>query len=62
MRKQSISFGEALLWGIGGLAAILGLGRIINNPQSSSNLRFVAQTVEGIIVQDLATGLFYILV
>ena len=62
MRKQPMSFGEALLWGIGGLAAIFGLGRIINNPQSSPNLLFIAQTVEGIIVQDLATGLFYVLV
>ncbi len=62
MRKQPMSFGEALLWGIGGLTAIFGLGRIINNPQSGPNLRFIAQTVEGIIVQDLATGLFYVLV
>lgn len=61
MRKQPMSFGEALLWGIGGLAAILGLGRIIDNPQSNANLRFIAQTVEGVIVQDLATGLFYVL-
>lgn len=62
MHKQPMSFAEALLWGIGGLAAILGLGRIVNNPQSNPNLRFIAQTVEGIIVQDLATGLFYVLV
>lgn len=62
MSRQRMSLVEAVLLGIGGIAVIFGLGRIINNPQTSPNLRFIAQTVEGVIVQDLETGLFHLLV
>ena len=62
MRKQKTNLFEALLWGVGGLAAIVGLGEIINSPRVSPNLRFVAQTVEGTIVQDLESGLFHLMV
>lgn len=62
MSRQRVSFVEAFLWGIGGVAAIFGLGKIINNRQTSPNLRFIAQTIEGVVVQDLETGLFHLLV
>lgn len=61
MSKRSVTFVEALLWCLGGIAAIVGLAGIINSPKSSPSLRFVAQTVEGIIVQDMETGLFHLL-
>jgi hypothetical protein len=62
MSKRSVTFVEVLLWGVGGIAAIVGLAGIINNPKSSPSLRFVAQTIEGIIVQDMETGVLHLLV
>jgi hypothetical protein len=56
------SWGQAIGWGLLGLAAIAILGRIAQNPTVSPNLRFIAQTAEGQLVQDLETGLFHILV
>jgi hypothetical protein len=48
--------------GILGLGAIWLLGNIAQNPRISPNLRFIAQTAEGQLVQDLETGLFHVLV
>jgi hypothetical protein len=55
-------WGEVIGWGLLGAAAIAILGNIAQNPKVSPNLRFVAQTAEGQLVQDLETGLFHILV
>ena len=42
---------------IAGLTAVAVLANISQNPRVNPNLRFVAQTAEGIIVHDLETGL-----
>jgi hypothetical protein len=61
-RRKAIDWGEVIGWGLLGLGAIAFLGSVAQNPNVSPNLRFVAQTAEGQLVQDLETGLFHILV
>jgi hypothetical protein len=51
-----------ILWGVLGAAAIAFFSKIAQNPRVSSNVRFIAQTAEGQIVQDMETGLFHLLV
>jgi hypothetical protein len=41
-----------------GLGAALLLGAITNNPKTNPNVRWIARTTEGDIVQDLVTGAF----
>jgi hypothetical protein len=53
---------QAIGWGLLGIAAIGILGAIAQNPKGSPNLRFIAQTAEGQVVQDLETGIFHPLV
>jgi hypothetical protein len=48
--------------GLLGLLAVAVLGSMAQNPKLSPNLRFIAQTAEGQLVQDLETGFFHILV
>lgn len=52
---------KAIGWGLLGLGVIGILGSIAQNPRVSPTLRFVAQTAEGQLVQDLETGLFHLL-
>jgi len=52
---------QAIGWGLLGLAAVAILGSIAQNPKASPNLRFIAQTAEGQVVQDMETGLFHLL-
>ncbi len=52
---------QALGWGLVGLAAIGFLGHIAQNPRINPNFRFIAQTAEGQVLQDLETGLFHLL-
>ena len=47
--------------GIGLCAAII-LGAIANDRKLSPNVRLIARTAEGDVVQDLTTGLFHLLV
>ena len=61
-RRKGTDWGQVVGWGLLGLGAIAILGNIAQNPQVSPNLRFIAQTAEGQLVQDLETGLFHILV
>lgn len=56
------NWGDAFGWGLVGLLAIAVLSNIAQNPRVSPNLRFIAQTAEGQVVQDLETGLFHLLV
>ena len=56
------AWGQVIVGGVLGLAAIAILSRIAHNPTLSPNLRFIAQTAEGQLVQDLETGLLHILV
>jgi len=53
---------QAIGWGLVGLAAVVILGSIAQNPNVSPNLRFIAQTAEGQLVQDLETGAIHLLV
>jgi hypothetical protein len=61
-RNKRTNWGEVIGLGLLGLGAIAILGNIAQNPNVSPNLRFVAQTAEGQLVQDLETNLYYILV
>ncbi len=61
-RNKRKNWGKVIGLGLLGLGAIAILGNIAQNPNVSPNLRFVAQTAEGQLVQDLETGLYYILV
>jgi hypothetical protein len=47
--------------GIAGLGLVWLFSQIANNPRVSPNLRFVALTAEGQVMQDLETGLFHLL-
>ena len=49
-------------WGLLAVLAIAGLSKIAQNPRVSPNLRFIAQTAEGQLVQDLETGFIHLLV
>lgn len=53
---------QAIGWGLVGLAAVVILGSIAQNPNVSQNVRFIAQTAEGQLVQDLETGAIHLLV
>jgi hypothetical protein len=61
-RNMRNKWGKVIGLGLLGLGAIAILGNIAQNPNVSPNLRFMAQTAEGQLVQDLETGLYYILV
>jgi len=61
-RNKRNKWGKVIGLGLLGLGAIAILGNIAQNPNVSPNLRFMAQTAEGQLVQDLETGLYYILV
>ena len=61
-RNKRTNWDQVIGWSLLGLGAIAVLGSIAQNPNLSPNLRFVAQTAEGQLVQDLETGLFHILV
>ena len=52
---------NVIKWGLLGLGVWV-LGNIAQNPKVSPNVRFIAQTAEGQLIQDLETGLFHILV
>jgi hypothetical protein len=56
------NWGDAFGWGLLALLAIAGLSKISQNRSLSPNLRFIAQTAEGQLVQDLETGLIHLLV
>jgi hypothetical protein len=56
------NWGDAFGWGLLALLAIVGLSKIAQNRALSPNLRFIAQTAEGQLVQDLETGLIHLLV
>jgi hypothetical protein len=56
------NWGDFFGWGMLGVLAIAALGRIAQNRALSPNLRFIAQTAEGQLVQDLETGLIHLLV
>lgn len=60
--KAKVNWGDAFGWGLLAVLAIAGLSKIAQNPKLSPNLRFIAQTAEGQLVQDLETGLFHLLV
>lgn len=53
---------QAIGWGLVGLAAVATLSGIAQNPNVSPKLRFIAQTAEGQLVQDLETGAIHLLV
>lgn len=59
---NSKQLGQVIGFGLLGVALAGLLGNIAGNQKVSPNLRFVAQTAEGMIVQDLETGLFHLLV
>ena len=48
-------------WGLLGIAVIGILGAIAQNPRVSPNLRFLARTAEGQLMQDMETGLIHLL-
>lgn len=52
---------RAIGLGLLGIAVIGILGAIARNPRVSPTLRFVAQTAEGQLVQDMETGLIHLL-
>ena len=56
------NWSEFFGWGLLGVAAIAVLSKIAQNRALSQNLRFIAQTAEGQLVQDLETGLIHLLV
>jgi hypothetical protein len=51
---------QAIGWGLMGLGLVAILGSIAQNPNVSPNLRFIAQTAEGRLVQDLETGAIHL--
>jgi len=53
---------QAIGWGLVGLAVVAILVSIAQNPNVSPNLRFIAQTAEGQLVQDLETGAIHLVV
>jgi hypothetical protein len=61
-RNKRNKWGKVIGLGLLGVGVIAILGNIAQNPKVSPNLRFMAQTAEGQLVQDLETGLYYILV
>jgi len=56
------NWGDAFGWGLLAVLAIVGLSRIAQNRNVSPNLRFIAQTAEGQLVQDVETGIIHLLV
>ncbi|HXY78308.1 MAG TPA: hypothetical protein VEH47_05800 [Candidatus Acidoferrales bacterium] len=56
------NWGEFFGWGLLGVLAIAALSKVAQNRALSPNLRFIAQTAEGQLVQDLETGLIHLLV
>jgi hypothetical protein len=56
------AWGQVIGWAVLGTAAIAILGRIAQNPTASPNVRFIARTAEGQLVQDLETDLLHILI
>jgi hypothetical protein len=52
---------QAIGLGLLGIAVVGFLGGIAQNRKISPNLRFIAQTAEGQLVQDLETGLIHLL-
>jgi hypothetical protein len=50
-------FGKLLAILIGGGVAIAILSKIASNPAFNPNLRLIARTAEGDLIQDLTTGL-----
>jgi len=57
-----MKFEEALGWAVLGVLAVGVLSSIANNPRVSPNIRFIARTAQGDIVQDMETGLYHLLV
>lgn len=56
------NWGEVIGWGFLGLLGVAVLNGIAQNPNVSPKTRFIAQTAEGQIVQDLETGVIRLLV
>jgi hypothetical protein len=56
------NWGDFFGWGLLAVAAIAALSKAAQNRALSPNLRFIAQTAEGQLVQDLETGLIHLLV
>jgi hypothetical protein len=59
---RNIDYQKAIWLGLLGAAAIFVLNRIAQNPRLNPNLRLLAKTTEGDVVQDLTTGLVHLLV
>jgi len=59
---KSNNWGDFFGWGLLAVLAIAGLSKIAQNRNVSPNLRFIAQTAEGQLVQDVETGLLHLLV
>jgi hypothetical protein len=56
------NWGDVLALGFLAVVGIPVLSNIAQNPRLSSNLRFIAQTADGQLVQDLETGIIHLLV
>jgi hypothetical protein len=56
------NWGNVFGWGLLAVLGIAVLSSISQNPKLSPNLRFIAQTAEGQLVQDLETGIIHLLV
>jgi hypothetical protein len=52
---------QAIGWGLLGLVTVGVLASIAQNPTANPKLRFIAQTAEGQVVQDLETGAIHLL-
>ncbi len=56
------NWGDLLGIGLLAVAGIAILSNISQNPRVNPKLRFIAQTAEGQLVQDLETGIIHLLV
>jgi len=59
---KSGKWGDVVGLGLLGLLGIFLLSNMVQNPKLNPNLRFIAQTAEGQLVQDMETGLLHLLV
>jgi len=59
---KSNQLGQALGLGLLAVLGIVVLANVAQNQKASPAVRFIAQTAEGTLVQDLETGLIHLLV